>query len=252
MNSKWKSFTLIELLVVIAIIAILASMLLPALNKARQSAYTANCISNLKQLGSAFSCYQNDFSDYFVPVYQAPPPGISGSTFWTWLLLNAKYVNGKVFMCPAAEKLITSSWGIGKIQSWNTAGSAATLTANGVPYGYPCYGYNSFYLGGEGGIPLVKPLAKVGQVKKPTETIVLTDAYDSANMAINRYIGSYCVYQSGIGLLSPVHGNHDSVNVLWTDGSVNGNKIYTADPFNSKPFTQCKVQGDINNHWDIK
>ena len=68
-RGKKSFFTLIELLVVIAIIAILAALLLPALNRARASAREISCINNLKQLNMPFVAYLNDFSGMMVPYY---------------------------------------------------------------------------------------------------------------------------------------------------------------------------------------
>ncbi len=111
-NSRKNSvFTLIELLVVIAIIAILASMLLPALNMAREKARTISCAANEKQIGTAFFMYTSDNDGFIAP--NRVPNGDEIYLNWRWRLASylaprfAKNSGGvnvgqvAVFICPA-------------------------------------------------------------------------------------------------------------------------------------------------------
>ncbi len=95
-----KGFTLIELLVVIAIIALLMSILIPTLGKARKMTKAAMCMSNLKQWGTFFSMYTDDFNGKFMP--GACEAGMDRKGNW-WGDLEPYYKDRKLLCCPMAN-----------------------------------------------------------------------------------------------------------------------------------------------------
>ncbi len=188
-KNRKNAFTLIELLVVIAIIAMLASVLLPALSKARESARRIKCVSNLKQCGLAMMLYAQDYDDYIIACRW-------WSTPQTWLDQMSFYLVGRRF------------WGVGNLTPILVCPSGKDerhgITSN--------YLYNMHFGFAGGSTIYYYQDKKLGKLKTPSSISVMIDGKAKT-------LGDYGLYYE---VNSPyIDFRHNGrANVLWMDGHV--------------------------------
>jgi prepilin-type processing-associated H-X9-DG protein/prepilin-type N-terminal cleavage/methylation domain-containing protein len=203
-------FTLIELLVVIAIIAILASMLLPALNNAREKAKAIACANNLKQIASGQAIYLGDYYDML------PPMCWGSNTLGCWYEGLLPYIGGlsddKELLSGTTYKyyppVLNCSSGVNHDNI--VRGSKYTPSGGTMQYVYTSYmvNYNNYIdLGG-----WVFPGRKLSQIENVSAKVFALDGH-----IWNRW---YVQYTNNV-LFAFYHGEQKA-NVLWLDGHVSG------------------------------
>lgn len=248
MKGRYYIFTILELLVVIAIISILASILLPALKRAKETSEKIQCSGNLRQNILALESYLNDSNDYYPPFFQGSP------TTWTWnyaLRANNYVTNNMIQFCPSGLHFLSKIY-----SNPSSSDNCVRYPERVYDYDWTHYGYNYVWFGSDKGLDYEKGLIsasvrqsssniglepvktmKRGNVKNSSMKIVLADTVNSAD--ITR--GYYVVHTMWASENSYIHGRHGGQGA----GVLAETSIYGIASFP----TVCGVGGSANFAW---
>ncbi len=219
-------FSLVELLIVIAMIAILAAMLLPALNSARESAKTVKCLGNMRQLGMAVGSYTDTYDSYFPINYQSSAQGLNG-----WKLLLAPFVYGtepKGVYDAITRKMVST--GVFACPNWrveNMRNISATDQGNMLDFLKTAsasaggYGYN--FGKGPGEAPYKTPgytaerAQKIIHLKLLSELLIIGESSDHYSTSAGEAALCYSI-KGGISNVDGRHNNYRAMTIAWGDG----------------------------------